>query len=346
MKLTLRLIGIALVCFSLAFTLTACEDDNGADNGENQNGDACADDDECGDDVCVNSQCVETCEDDGDCDGQACLERPDTGDEMICQALDEDFCDEDSDCDEDFERCEDNPTDPEGDDVCVEMPIGQSCTSQDECPRADEFCNTEAEECVQGDLPSYTTVLIQDETEGFGTHPDGNDRCEDSTFGYDTAGAKIMYVELTDSSTGDIIAYGSFVDFEIAGDTFFGEVHEILNGNAPAYDGQCPDVEEFEGQNTNFTDSNVVALGCGGWVTVQFFDNGSPIELNNNHTIWVGEYGPSCDDTDTFQRGNDFYDVYICGDSSQSSTDLDTCDIRLSGEEPGTEILPFEVSIF
>lgn len=354
MKLTWKFIGIALICFS--FALTGCEETDGENDEENvePNGEECEVDEDCGDDICVTGSCIETCENDADCNGDFCLERPDGGAEMTCQSLGQDPCDDDSDCDPGVETCEDNPI---GDDpamVCVEMPRGQSCDNQEDCPRFDEFCDTGAGECKEGEHEPYVTILIQDETDEFGDVDDeGNNRCDDKTLGHETAGAKLMYVELTNRDTGDLIAHGTYVDFMIGDNAFFGDVTEVLDGNAPPYSGECPDVEsDVEHQeggtfDTNFTEQHIVALGCGGWVTLQFRDNGDTIELTEDHTIWVGEFGPSCvadpGEHDS-QTGDDAFDVYLCKDASRSSTDLGTCEDTPLNQDPASGIFPVDVT--
>lgn len=337
------LVAIVVAAFGLSAMLVGC--DEALDNGEAE---SCSEDADCeGDDeICVDEVCIATCENDQDCeDDDICETRPDgAGDERICQEMEFEECTEDSECNEDYEYCGDHPLDEDGPDVCREHPKGQDCTVPEDCPRADEICDTAEGQCVDPDELAYYTVLIEDKT-----YQEDDDRCTDTSMQWDSSGAKLMYVELRDRYEGDLLSNGIWVDYEYGENTEFGTVPDIFDGTPPDYDGQCPDEETQERKDGTtidhtFNEESVVAIGCGGWVALQFDDeDGNVIPLDESHSIWVGEYGPVCDS----QWGEDWYDVSICTDQRQTEIDFATCDPPLN-DEPVTGITdhPVEVLTF
>ncbi|TXD38053.1 hypothetical protein FRC98_03910 [Lujinxingia vulgaris] len=281
------------------------------DNGE----ESCTFDDDCtGGQVCDLTICVDTCESTADCStGEECVARPGGAEGMVCRAAEE-----------------------PGDDC---RDAGNECSDGLIC---DEFTG----DCVEPgqETPEYYTVRINDVTD-----VEAPDRCEDSTFGYNTAGAKIMYVQLQDS-TGAVIAYGTSVGADYAQGTDFINDFDVIDGAAPNLVDQCPVDEAFvrgdDGTefDTNFTDQTVVALGCGGSLYVQFLDgNDDPILLDESHTITVGEFGPACNDT--AQTAADYYDVYICTDAGSNVSTPDNCDEVPLNAEAMTGVLGTQVSL-
>lgn len=360
MKTTWKFAVTLFACLGLLLGMTACDE---ALNGENDNQpveEGCETDEDCEGDICVAGACVATCEDEGDCAmDEDCLERPDGGAEKTCQEIAYEECDEDSNCDEGYETCEEHPSDPEASDVCMPIPFGQDCTDHEDC-RADEICQNE-DVCIDPETLTYQTVLIEDMTD----HPEfGTDRCDDTVYGYDTAGAKVFDIALYEEGSTDAIAYAEAIDFHVGyqGDeedgeeAFFGNANDIFNGEAPEFEHLCPDPETFNRLDnpeteviSTFHEDAVLALGCGGKLFVQFKEDGQPRVLDFSHSIDVYVYGQACSAemfeehdeevnvTQHPQSEDDPYDVSICqygGAGPIDAEDVDElCDVRLN-EDP------------
>ncbi len=290
----------------------------------------CSADTDCfGNEVCFGGYCRE-CADDFDCpsgefcDSGFCL--PDGGDE----------CWHDDDCAL-GEFCDGGLCLPDG---------GDECWFDDECAPG-EFCD--AGTCVQDgtecfddwDCPSgfvcdggecldqlgYHVLLIEDRTSTVG-------RCNDTTMGYDTAGAKLMYVELYEED-GTFLADGTAMDYEYGTNTNFGDISQVLDGSAPEFSDACP-TDEGSPTGSNFRHDQVVAIGCDGWVALQFFDlDANPISFIDGDYVAIGEFGPACNDT--MQSADDAYDVSICTSSALSSSGFDINECLYPFNDPPLE---------
>ena len=362
-----KLVGLVFVCLGAAALMTACPEPGEV---------TCTTDAEClASEVCVNEVCEATCEGDEECPDGDCVERPDgEGDEMICEDAGE-GCNFDDDClgddicyDGDFcvKPCSDND-DCEFDEICDERDDSDSddtnicfgppheCTPEtqgEDCPdgwicQADE--EDETGDCIDpDDLDDYFTLQIVDETEDYGAHIDDDDvddRCEDSTYGYQSAGAKIYDVILLDNGES---SYGEYAYHEFGDHTEFDDVG-IFDGEPKDFEATCPDSEELdyaEGHDnhpgsldTNFRPDAVVALGCGGQLFLHFTDeDGDHIPLTEDHQIEILSYGETCgeeyetvhDGTHKPQSQTDPYSANLCTDFTESgSIDADTCDAPL-----------------
>src|SRR5690554_2534253 len=206
---------------------------------------ACTFDDDCsGDQVCDQTVCTDTCTTTADCGtDEECVARPGGAEGSVCREAE-----------------------VSGDDCRDE---GNECTDGLVCDQVTGQCGDPDDVTAE-----YYTVRINDVTDA-----EAPDRCDDATYGYPTAGAKIMYVALEDMS-GSVVAYGTAVGDDInVEDSEFFDAFGVLDGAAPDYADQCPTDEAFtRGDNgnditTNFRDDVVVALGCGGSVYVQFEDD-------------------------------------------------------------------------
>lgn len=276
----------------------------------------CAFDSDCdGTDICVSNSCIGTCQSDDDCIlDEECLPRPTgTGDQMTCQLPSDNTnqnqveCTENSDCDES---------------------IG-------------EFCDEQTNTCVGGQnqtpAEQFFTVRVHDVT---------TDRCDDDTYGFITAGTKLMHVALLDSDGQTVLHYGTAVEVNYGVDddgfeVFFGVAETVIDGSAPDYLQHCPLVEDqWHERNqttiqTNFNEDYIVALGCDGDIFVRFFDgDNNPVEIEDHHIIEVNEYGPFCSEvfqnqqsgSHAPQTGDDFYNVYICDDGlTTQPIDINDC---------------------
>lgn len=200
------------------------------------------------------------------------------------------------------------------DGFCVDV----ECFNDFDCP-VNHSCDDG--ECVQG--PSgFNTVLIEDRT-----FDQASTRCNDNVDDYDTAGAKIMWVALWQGGASP--SYATAHDWEDGQNAQFGDYAEVINGTDPGFV-KCPGTEG----DSPFNEGEVVAMGCGGWLLVRFYDNtGNVIDLYEGDDIAVGEFGPQCNAE--LQSGNDYYDISVClsgiGEPPISISDInDYCDLPLN----------------
>ncbi len=147
---------------------------------------------------------------------------------------------------------------------------------------------------------SYFLAEIRDTT---GTECDGTD-----------PGSDIIYVSLEEAD-GTILGFGALVDDGTTGDNNENNLGANLDGNPPGSTETCPD----------FNDGTVTALGCGGFVTVEFLDDlGQRVGGGSGQQIRVFEFGTQCaTGTDT-----DEYDIYLCTDPSNTPG---SCSINIGG---------------
>ena len=323
---------------SMAF-LAACDPE----------GTGCFSDAEClNDEICYQNVCRQRCEDTQECflgeecspargEISVCLPAGDPGttcarDEECAAGLEVcvDFactpiCTDTLDCTGNLE-CRERPTG--GERVC-QAPLGDQpeCESSDQCPGF-----ADGEICIEGECVfpgvEYYTVMIVDQT----TDPV---RCADTTFDYDTPGAKLIYIALLDADD-NVLHYAEAIEF-FDGDpaAFFGDPFDVINGEADNLEGFCPAPETFFRNNSstevtsNFHENGVVALGCGGVLFAQFRVNNSPIPFDESHRIEVSAYGELCSEANPGtvrpQSIEDPYDVEICTDRSETNIDPNTC---------------------
>ena len=127
----------------------------------------------------------------------------------------------------------------------------------------------------------------------------------DEACGVTDPGSDIAGVELQ-SETGDSLGWG-----EIVWDELGPEANDYADTGI--IDGQPADVGADDCPS-DFNDTTVVALGCGGWILVEFKDSaGQPVGLDATagQQIRVYEYGGVCSTGST----DDTYDVSICTDT-------------------------------
>jgi hypothetical protein len=380
MNMIKKMFGLMFVAIGSAALFTACPGPGATD---------CEDDIDClSTEACVQQQCLQLCESSDECfDDEECVDRPDGEEGMVCVA-DEDpgvscfqdddceadeicyndpdapgspvckaTCDGDEDCAEGQEFCaERDDSDTQSQQICFDLAgVDEACDAHEDC-QSHLICDDEDNVCIDpDDQVFYHTVLIADAT-AFEADPE-DARCEDTTYGHDTAGAKIMAVILRDADDGSVVAYGNTVGFNLGTGANFGDAFNVIDGTAPDHENECP-VERDNvtpGNNpSNFYADAIVALGCDGELYVQFptdIDEGdySPIVLDESYEIEVREYGPYCseqNDTDLTnpQQASDYYDVFLCRDGSDPVNSDETCDVLLaeavSGIQPVTISLP------
>lgn len=278
---------------------------------------------------------------------------------LIACGADEESCDFDEDCKDDTFLCHSGFCEPKCDtiadcylgEVCVPRIGGASGTDKvciadsgpgedvevcdledhDTCPD-EQICikdaGTKKNKCVDPNVPSedYFTVLVRDTTTDAG-------RCADKVGGKDgnnSGGTKLSYVALLDKS-GATLGYGQEVGYKIEEGSSFDDVATIIDGKAPdGLSGEC-----VEG----FTLDNGVALGCNGWLMVQFKDDkGELIKLSNDQDIFVGIHGNQCTKDDPFPfdpKGLDKYEVALCTTVGTEDNNTSTCKAPLSSNING-----------
>ena len=136
----------------------------------------------------------------------------------------------------------------------------------------------------------------------------------------DDPGSDIIHVTLEDAD-GNPLGYGNFVgedDLDFPDNTHDLGAH--IDGSPTSYGAQCPDV---------FDENSVYSLGCGGYVTVEFLDDGGiPIAYEAGMQISVLEYGIFCGGS-----AADDYDVILCDDTDgvKNNDDVSSCTNNLAG---------------
>lgn len=304
MKLTRALIACGVAAIAAIALLTGCEE-------LLEPGDPCEVDADCDavDNVCFDQVCTPICEGPEDCaDDEVCEPRPE-GEESVC-------------------IFEDDGNDPDPDE----------CQTADDCDGS-EICDDG--QCVDPDDDDlYNTVLIEDRT-AF----EAPDRCTDETpvdgIWEKTGGIKIMWAALYDDG-GNLLAYADYHDYHIAEpeNADFGFVPSVFDGTPPDLDADgCPSHNPETGGN--FYEDAMVALGCDGWLTLQFRDEDeSVMRIFEGDRIDVGEYGPQCNPDDaTFQSEHEAYDVSLCTHDLGSNPDQgdlnEHCDVLLGQDASG-----------
>lgn len=208
-------------------------------------------------------------------------------------------CTLDSDCDQ-GQACEVSACVPEcgGDGDCLDGEVCvQGLTTEQRVCRDDMMSSTNP------DVRSRF-ALIRDMTE--------DDGCADGLPGSD-----IAFVLLEDQ-TGNVQGWGRAVsaDIQAEGNDFSAVDH--VDGTRPeAGADSCPDV----------TQDNLVSLGCGGWIAVEFVNaEQEPVEAKSGeHWLRVGEYGAQCDDGDELDK----YEVLLCPDAATEQELPERCTIPL-----------------
>lgn len=165
------------------------------------------------------------------------------------------------------------------------------------------------------------------------------DQSDEENCGMDTEtldpGSDIFAVGL-ESPSGEPIAWATLAYSNvIAEDNDFSDPGPI-NGAAPELesDRACPDP---------LTDTNMVSLGCRGWIAVQFVDGaGDPIGLTaaSGDRIRVYEADSQCR-SDT---SRDNYDLTLCSDAAavMENGDPGSCDVPLLSLARGETFAPLE----
>lgn len=389
-----KIVGFMFICCASIGFFIACDGFEDV---------ACNDDAEClSDEYCVEQSCVPTCdiEDEDAClAGEECVEHEDADDPVCVEADEGEDCTTDTDCDGDeicysgdvcVEPCDSTDDcgegevcrerdDSDNDDSTVCLGPPDECSANEDCPDG-WVCDEDESECVDPDTnQEFYTVLIEDITDD----PDQGDpdRCDDTTFGYRTSGAVITAVTLLDASDQSEIAHASYADLDrgdYTGDAeeWLGFPDEIFDGEAPDHEAACPSYEsrtelphgdpDSNDVTTNFHDDNVLPLGCGGQLFLQFFDEDDEmIELTEDHQIEVRTYGVFCSEEwgdaywgDDFsdcedpepgtycaQGQDDPYIADMCTDRSDAGIDVNTCVAPLNDGDPASGTQFFDVQL-
>ncbi len=229
---------------------------------------------------------------------------------LFVACSDEETCLADGDCDEGQ--------------VCDAEVCRTSCTTNAECEEG-ETCQLSADGnqvCLEGSVNNLnnlnnvnnsnnsnnlnnveTTYFIAQVLDTTATECDGTD-----------PGSDLIYVSLEESD-GTILGFGNIVDDGTTGDNNENNLGANLDGNPPGSTEMCPD----------FSDSTVTALGCGGFVTLEFLDDGgNRVGGIAGQQIRVYEFGTQCaTGTDT-----DEFDIILCTDPSNTPG---SCTMNIGG---------------
>lgn len=139
----------------------------------------------------------------------------------------------------------------------------------------------------------------------------------------ESEGADIVYVRL-ENGGGVELGYGNIVTrFPTDGAPVGNFTGQNLNGTAPTFEGECPDISDPE---------HSMSLGCGGAIAMEFLDaEGTPIELVAGMEIIVFEHGRQC----TSGGLDDLYQVSTCSDAyALADGDVNSCRGGILTEPP------------
>lgn len=282
MKTLQKLLGILLVSTACSGLIVAC-----GDSGDS----SCIGDDDCAagelcdqtDDVCRFS-----CDTDDQCAADEVCDttRTQSGGVCVVEGGTTPECTTDADCDTaNGETCN-------TDTGMCEGGTTPECTTDEDCDTANgETCNTDTNTCEVATIYAFAQITDVSDTT--------NDAlCGDSL---NDPGSDLYGVELT-SADGTSSFWAQWVYDGINHSTELASPAGIIDGSAPALTNDCPD--------GSFADS-VVALGCGGYLTVEFVDDqGNAVDILPGDTITVYEYGSQCQANPSDDQ--DEWSVSIC----------------------------------
>lgn len=168
------------------------------------------------------------------------------------------------------------------------------CESDGDCA-SHETCNTETNVCEP-----YRFVQIRDQT------PSGTSACmspSDNDPGADIIAASV------ENNNGDIVGWAQVLNDSIKGDPNDHSDPSVINGQ-PSNLGEDCVADGFSGE--------VVAMGCGGRLGIAFekTDGSGYVELTENHSITVHEYGPQCSSSGSSE---DDIAVTVCSHTAESN---------------------------
>ena len=240
---------------------------------------------------------------------------------LFVACSDDESCLADSDCADAADVCEG--------DICVQgCAIGSGeCAEGEECVAR---ASGDGGYCAAGGDNNTTNNVNNTTPTNNGTTPVGTQgyivQILDTSSGDESCGATvndpgsdIVFVSLEDS-TGNVLGYGSLVTDGITGDPNNFADGFNLDGTAPSFTGDCPE----------FNADNVTALGCGGFVAVEFWDtSGNPVMYETGMDIRVFEFGGLCSTGSV----TDEYDVILCSDTDavKNNDDISSCTNTLAG---------------
>lgn len=207
------------------------------------------------------------------------------------------------------------------------------------------YCDTTgaAPTCTAGapQTDVYKYVLIRDVTAGE-ADPATVDECKP---GQGDNGSDLFGLELLDSA-GQTLGYAKTIQFvngaEPDGANQFTDAAGVFDGSAP--ETQDVDVEGSTyacpprtGDETRLKPENVVSLGCGGTLIVEFVDSASAtVELASGQELFISEFAPVCNRTPANDAtGSDKYDVYLCDANLDTTVGPDNCNIALKSGVAG-----------
>ena len=208
------------------------------------------------------------------------------------------------------------------------------------------YCDTTgaAPTCTAGapQVDVYKYVLIRDVTAG-DADPADVDECTEAQgdLGSDLFGIQLL------NNVGETLGNAKTIQFvkgaEPAGATNgFTDATGIFDGSPPEtqnvdVDGSIYACPPRTGDETRLKPENVVSLGCGGTLIVEFVDSASAtVELASGQELFISEFAPVCNRTPANDAtGSDKYDVYLCDANLDTTVGPDNCNIALKSGVAG-----------
>jgi hypothetical protein len=146
-------------------------------------------------------------------------------------------------------------------------------------------------------------ALLRDQTDG--------DGCQN-----DEQGADIAFALLEDDG-GSPVAWARVVHADVAESGAY-SAYDHMDGDAPEWSADsCPD----------FDDANIVSLGCGGSIGLEFVDDdGATVEMQTGRQkLRVGEFGAQCEE----DPAEDVYEVFLCPGAQNPDELPDACTLSV-----------------
>ena len=284
--------GGAIMAIATGISILACG------GGTGPGGETCTFDDECtAGFVCDQgtNTCLESCVEDLECDiGFTCQQRGGNAGGNTCQPEPTDF----------------NNSTPVNNISTVECVESEECTAGE-----DGFCD---EGVCTYPMPesTYQVIKIEDTSSGSAA-------CEPSS---GDPGSDIIAVALSNEN-GQTIGWGTVVNQQLGSgsNNMFTDFSRIDGNPQSLRAGQCP-------EETVFANTDVYAMGCGGWLTTRFLDaDGNPLNIEQGFIVEVFEYGAMCSKSGGDDNtGSDQYEVYLCEDSAAAINGGSDCNFDIS----------------
>ncbi len=187
-------------------------------------------------------------------------------------------------------------------------PMG--CVDNEDCD-AGAVCIAGVCEDTSTPAERYSVIYIEDTTSGAG--------CTGADPGSD-----IIFARLT-SATGEVLGFARQIDSEVKPEGNDYAAITNFDGEAPANLVNDSDTCTSANPDANagtLARSGATALGCGGWLLVEFVDDsGTTLDIQVGDRVQVGEFGTQCLNRQGSPAGNadDTYSVFLCTDTTAAA---------------------------